>query len=184
MFNSSRYKTEVAERLAQLEIQMSELKKSEMDLRLQTSKLSLIVRNLARKLVSRLPISIESLEKGLHYDLIFCDEIETWRRASQGGVLLDLRPHHEYVKSSLAESLNIPFDQLSGRLESLTKDQAVLLVCDNGIKSVAASEVLAAKGFMFLYVLKGGMSMVPQELKSEPRPDKTESRSSAADILA
>jgi rhodanese-related sulfurtransferase len=36
--------------------------------------------------------------------------------------------------------------------------QAFLIVCDNGVKSVAASELLNSRGFHFLYVLKGGMA--------------------------
>ncbi|MBN8554529.1 MAG: rhodanese-like domain-containing protein [Deltaproteobacteria bacterium] len=176
MFSTSRFKEEVAERLSHLEIQVAEIKKTESELKLQNAKLSLIVRNLARKLVTRLPISLESLEKGLHYDLIFSEEVETWKRATRDGIILDLRPQPEYVKNGISGAMNIPLDQLALRSESLLKDQAILLVCENGIKSVSASEILASKGFMFIYVLKGGMSM------HSPKPT-FEAPSSARDII-
>jgi rhodanese-related sulfurtransferase len=144
------------------------MKKGEMELRSQNSRLGLMIKNLAKKLVSRLPISIESLEKGLGYDLIFSAEIDAWKAATSGGTLLDIRPSHDYLKASIPGSFNIPVEQLSMRLDSLPRERAILIVCENGIKSVAASELLSSKGYSFLYVLKGGLSMYEGEIE-QPR---------------
>lgn len=159
MFASNDWKTQVTKSLQHLELQVQDLKRNESELKAQNSRLSMMLKNFARKMVSRFPISLESLEKGLVYDLIFSDELDAWKQASRGGVILDVRAGHEYTKNHISGSLNIPFDQLHLRLESLQRDQAILLVCDNGIKSVTASELLSSKGFYFLYVLKGGMSL-------------------------
>lgn len=149
----------MAKSLQQLELQVQDLKRNENELKAQNARLTMILKNFARKMVSRLPISMESLEKGLMYDLIFNDEIEAWKQSTRGGIVVDIRSGHEYAKNAIPGTLNIPFDQIHLRIESLSKDQAILLVCDNGVKSVTASELLASKGFNFLYVLKGGMSL-------------------------
>jgi rhodanese-related sulfurtransferase len=159
MFASTDWKNQITKTIQQLELQVQDLKRNESELKSQNARLAMTLKSFARKMVSRMPISIESLEKGLMYDLIFSDEIEAWRQATRDGILLDIRVAHEYAKNSIPGSLNIPFDQINLRIENLAKDQAVLLVCDNGVKSVTASEQLAAKGFNFLYVLKGGMSL-------------------------
>lgn len=149
--------------LKQLEGQIGDLKKSEMELRSQNQKLNQILKNLGRKLIVRLPISLESLEKSLTYDLIFPDEIESWKRVATNGLVVDVRPAHEYARGAISGSMNIPFDQLVMKLETLTKDQPLLVVCENGIKSVSACEILNTKGYPFTYVLKGGMSMLRSE---------------------
>lgn len=169
MFGSGEFKKKVFGAIKQLEGQIQDLRKSEMDLRAQNAKLNQIVKNLGRKLVVRLPISLESLEKGLVYDLIFGDEIEAWKAASRSGVILDVRPAHEFARGSVAGSVNIPLDQLVLRLDSLRKDQAILVVCDNGIKSVSACEILNSKGYPFTYVLKGGYSLLKGDATATAR---------------
>lgn len=159
MFATSEWKNQVAKAIQQLESQVQDLKRNEADLKSQNARLSLMLKSFARKMVARMPISVESLEKGLMYDLIFAEELEVWKQASRGGVVLDIRSALDYSKNSIPNSINIPFDQMGLRLDSIPKDTAILLVCDNGVKSVTASEQLASKGFHFLYVLKGGMSL-------------------------
>lgn len=159
MFGSNRWKRECLQRIQHLEAELADLKKTESEIRSQNHRLLQILRNMGRKLVHRLPLSMESLEKGLGYDLIFGDEIEAWRNAVPKGLLLDLRPYHEYAKGCIPGSYNIPFDQLSTRLESLAKERPILLICENGIRSVAAFEALSSKAYSYLYVLKGGMSL-------------------------
>lgn len=178
MFASNDWKNQIAKSIQQLELQIQDLKRNEMELKAQNSRLSITLKNFARKMVMRLPISLESLEKGLMYDLIFSDEIEAWKQATRGGLVLDIRVAHEHNKNNIPGSMNIPYDQLSARIETLPRDQAVLLVCDNGVKSVTASEQLTMKGFHFLYVLKGGMSMYQgtelelQEISSHEQDDR------------
>jgi rhodanese-related sulfurtransferase len=171
MFLNSAWKSEMAARLQELELQISDLKKSDSELKSQNHRLLQMLKNIGRKMVSRLPISIESLEKGLAYDLIFPEEVATWKTSVTGGVVLDLRPAYEYVKGAIPGTYNIPLEQLSSRFETLARDLPILLVCENGIKSVAAFELLNSKAYQFLYVLKGGMSLYEGPLQnSEERP--------------
>ncbi|MDB5037728.1 MAG: phage shock protein [Bacteriovoracaceae bacterium] len=167
MFGQGQWKNEIIESVRQLELQVNDLKKNDLELKAQNVRLLQIIKNIGRKLVSRLPISLESLDKGLNYDLIFPEEVETWRVSVEGGVLLDTRASHEFTKASIPGAYNIPFDQLAARSESLLKDRPILLVCENGIKSVAACELLSGKGYFFLYVLKGGMSLYRGQIVRE-----------------
>lgn len=164
----------------QLELQVSELKKAEVELRSQTSRLTQMLKGLGRKFVMRLPVSLESLEKGLTYDLIFPEEIEAWRKASLGGIVLDLRSTNDYVKGAIPESVNIPYDRLAMKLDKLSRDQAILLVCENGIKSVSACEMLNQKGYPLTYVLKGGMSFAKAEATTSRAPETIEASEARA----
>lgn len=170
MFGNNEFKKQVASALKQLESQVADMKKSEVELKAQVGRLSNVLKNLGRKLVMRLPISLESLEKGLSYDLIFPQEVHAWKKAASQGCVLDIRPAHEYARGAIAQSVNIPFDQLASRLEEFSKDQPILIVCESGIKSVSACEVLNSKGYHFTYVLKGGMSLYRNE-DSQSRAD-------------
>jgi adenylyltransferase/sulfurtransferase len=158
MFGQSNWKNEISASLQELQNQILDLQKSVQDLKGQNHKLNQQMKSVARKLVLRLPLSLESLEKGLQYDLIFSNEIESWLQIAREGMILDIRSAEEYERAAIPGSVNIPYDQLSKVLDRLSRMQAFLIVCDNGVKSVAASELLNSRGFHFLYVLKGGMA--------------------------
>jgi rhodanese-related sulfurtransferase len=170
MFGNSYWKREVSHALQELNQKLSEVEKQQADLKSQNLKLNLQLKNVARKLALKLPMSLESLDKGLMYDLIFSDEIEAWLGMAQDGIILDLRPAEDFRRDAIPEAVQVSVEKLSQKMESLSKHQPLLFVCENGIKSVSACELFAAKGFAFLYVLKGGMAhyqgkTVPQ---SEP----------------
>lgn len=173
MFGNTEWKKEVAAAIKNLELQIADVKKAETEVRAQNAKLQMMLKNLGRKIVMRMPLSLESLEKGLVYDLIFPVEIEAWRKATNQGQIIDIRPAHEFAKGSISGALSIPLDQLSTKLESLEKDRALLIVCDNGIRSVAATELLSSKGFPFVYVLKGGMALLRTEAANREKTSST-----------
>ncbi|PIR22284.1 MAG: hypothetical protein COV44_08700 [Deltaproteobacteria bacterium CG11_big_fil_rev_8_21_14_0_20_45_16] len=158
MFGQSNWKTDVTQRMDQMEQQILDLQRALADSKAQTMRLSQMFKNVSKKILLRLPVSIESLEKHLIYDLIFAEEIETWLQMAREGAILDLRSSDEFSKSHIPGAFNLPLEQLTNRLDKIARGAPVLLVCENGVKSVTASEHLAAKGFPFIYVLKGGMS--------------------------
>jgi rhodanese-related sulfurtransferase len=170
MFGQSKFKQQVTAAIEQLETQMADLKKAEQESRAMNARLTHVVKNLGRKLIMRLPVSLESLEKGLSYDLIFPEEIEAWKKGAPGGVIVDLRNPVDFEKGALPGSMNIPLDQLLNRLSQFSRDQAFLFICDNGIKSASASELIHSKGYSFTYVLQGGVGSLranKPEIKAE-----------------
>jgi rhodanese-related sulfurtransferase len=158
MYGQSNWKEEIQSRIDGLEQSLIDMDRTQTELKSQNAKLAANLRTVTKKLIMRLPISIESLEKGLNYDLIFSDEIESWMSVAREGIILDLRPFEEFKKSHLDGAINIPLDQLERQLDKLPSHRAYLLVCENGIRSVSACEILGANNYSFLYVLKGGMS--------------------------
>jgi rhodanese-related sulfurtransferase len=176
MFGGKSWKSQLALHLQEIDQQIANLQRADQELKNQNLRLLEILKNVGRKLVSRLPISLESLEKGLDYDLIFPEEVETWRVSVGSGILLDTRSANDFAKAFIRGAINLPLEQLNARMDSLSKDHPILLICENGIKSVAACEQLRAKGYHYLYVLKGGMSLYRGEtlshLTSAPIPDE------------
>jgi len=158
MFGLGEFKKQVFASIRQLEQQIADLKRGEQDLRAQNARLGQLLKNLGRKMVFRLPVSVESLEKGLSYDLIFGDEVAGWKKATSQGVILDIRSQMDFAKGALSSAVNLPLDQISSKIEAYPKDTPILLVCDNGVRSASVSELLQAKGYPFIYVLKGGMA--------------------------
>lgn len=158
MFGQSQWKREVTQSINELRQKVSELERSNSELRALNQRLNQSLKNVARKIVMRLPMSMESLEKGLMYDLIFPEELESWVKMTQNGLIVDLRSAEDFQKESIPGAVNVPFEMLSQKIDRFSKYQPLLFVCDNGIKSVSACEIFSNKAFPFLYVLKGGMA--------------------------
>jgi len=184
MFGNSQFRQDVIQQFREMEQQIGDLQRAQADLKAQNSKLLSQLKTVTRKLVMRLPLSLESLEKGLNYDLIFPEEVESWQQITKGGLVMDIRSQDDFVREALPEAISIPVDQLGSKAEKISKFQPVLLVCENGVKSVSASELLHSKGFHFLYVLKGGMThyegkKVPGMIPVDPAYHRAEAAISA-----
>lgn len=68
---------------------------------------------------------------------------ELLRRLHEGEiVLLDVRPHEEYVAGHLPGALNIPADELQDRLSELPRDKTVVAYC-RGAHCVLSADALA-----------------------------------------
>lgn len=78
----------------------------------------------------------------------------------EGAQVIDVRATDEYVGGHLPESRNIPLDQLEARAGELDrlKDVPLILVCQTGTRSIAASKQLAKLGFAKVNNLAGGIA--------------------------
>jgi len=161
MFGQSNWKQETHLKIDQLEQQVADLQRSLLEVRAQYTKLAQNHKTVTKKLVWRLPLSVESLEKNLHYDLIFSEELEGWQRMANEGLIIDLRSPEEFQKAHIEGAVNLPAEFMGSKIDKLSRVQPLLFVCENGVKSVSTSELLYSKGFSFLYVLKGGMHHYP-----------------------
>lgn len=156
MFGQSNWKSDVELKFDQIEQKLALLQRDQAELKTQNQRLSNTLKTVTRKMILRYPVSLESLEKSLSYDLIFPEEVETWKKSTRTGVVLDIRPLADFNQGHLPDSLNIPFEQLASTADKLSHLDPILLICENGVKSVSASEQLLSQGFYFVYVLKGG----------------------------
>ncbi|MGM9886871.1 MAG: FAD-dependent oxidoreductase [Lactococcus sp.] len=66
---------------------------------------------------------------------------------TSGKLLLDVRNPGEIKRGSFKNSVNIPLDELRGRLSELDKNQAYIVSCQSGLRSYNAERILKAAGF-------------------------------------
>ena len=65
-----------------------------------------------------------------------------------GALLVDVRSETEFAHKHLDGALNIPLNQLEGRMAELgNKDREIVVYCQNGPRSSQASRFLQRQGF-------------------------------------
>lgn len=62
-------------------------------------------------------------------------------------LLLDVRTPKEFADGHLPGAVNIPVDDLRGRLEELPRDRRILAYCQVGMRGYVATRILLQKGF-------------------------------------
>ncbi|MBS1946514.1 MAG: rhodanese-like domain-containing protein [Bacteroidetes bacterium] len=66
---------------------------------------------------------------------------------SEGAVVLDVRTKGEYAGGHVKNSVNIPLNELQGKLGKLKKDKAIITCCASGMRSASAKNILKSNGF-------------------------------------
>ena len=80
-------------------------------------------------------------------------------RADSAPLILDVRTRREYADGHITGAVNIPYDELPGRLDELNGDKTVEVVvyCQTGQRAVFAEDVLARAGYTQVRDLEGHM---------------------------
>ena len=75
-------------------------------------------------------------------------------------IIVDVRSSEAYSKGHIVNAKSVPFDELEGHMDKLSKfkGKPVVTVCDAGITSGKVANTLRSSGFESVYNLKGGMS--------------------------
>lgn len=71
---------------------------------------------------------------------------------------IDVRTPGEFKGNHIHQFKNIPLNQLPQKLDQLSKDQEVVVICQSGMRSTKASKILKKNGFNKVTNVKGGMS--------------------------
>jgi rhodanese-related sulfurtransferase len=71
---------------------------------------------------------------------------------------IDVRTPGEYKAIHRQPFKNIPLSDLSSKATKLDKNKEVVVICQSGIRSARASQVLKKQGFEKIYNVKGGMN--------------------------
>ncbi|AZV43338.1 hypothetical protein BAOM_2729 [Peribacillus asahii] len=82
---------------------------------------------------------------------------EVIERATNGGIILDVREEAEYAFGHIEGSKSIPMGELEDRLDELDKDQEIYVICRTGTRSDLAAQKLTEKGFTKVYNVLPGM---------------------------
>jgi rhodanese-related sulfurtransferase len=72
-------------------------------------------------------------------------------------LLLDVREPWEYRIVHLQDSRLLPMRQVPAELETLDKDQEVIVICHHGIRSRQVARFLDSRGFSNVVNLAGGL---------------------------
>ncbi|SFW26915.1 FAD-dependent oxidoreductase [Chitinophaga sancti] len=70
--------------------------------------------------------------------------------------LIDVRTPDEYEMGHVKGSLNIPLDELRGRLSEIPKDKDIYIYCEAGLRGYLAQRILLQSGFSRVWNMSGG----------------------------
>lgn len=76
--------------------------------------------------------------------------------AERGPFLLDVRTAAEHAQGSIPGAVNIPVDELRGRLGELPRDRRIVAYCQVGMRGYLATRILLQSGFPDAANLGGG----------------------------
>ncbi|MED4346387.1 MULTISPECIES: rhodanese-like domain-containing protein [Heyndrickxia] len=71
---------------------------------------------------------------------------------------IDVRTPGEYKSRHIREFKNIPLHQLPQKVNQLSKDKEVVVICQSGMRSARACKILKQNGFEKVTNVKGGMN--------------------------
>lgn len=77
------------------------------------------------------------------------------RFTSASHLLIDVRTPEEFASGHIQGAVNIPVDDLTGRLNEVPNNQPVVVYCRSGNRSARASQMLAQSGYTSIYDLGG-----------------------------
>ncbi len=70
--------------------------------------------------------------------------------------VLDVREDWEFRQGHVPGAIHIPLGQLGQRFANLPRDKRVLVICQSGNRSLAATDFLLAQGFEGAASVRGG----------------------------
>jgi rhodanese-related sulfurtransferase len=65
-----------------------------------------------------------------------------------------------YVARYPGRWVNIPYQQLAGRLAELPRERTIVTICDSGIRSFESQALLSAQGFANAFAMEGGLNIL------------------------
>ncbi|WP_112354112.1 rhodanese-like domain-containing protein [Shewanella benthica] len=76
-----------------------------------------------------------------------------WDKIDAGATVIDVRTAEEFAAGHLDKAINIPFEQIAAKINTLdiAKDTHIVLYCRSGRRSGIAFDTLVAEGFTQSY---------------------------------
>ncbi len=86
--------------------------------------------------------------------------VATWRQMAEADrcdtLFLDVRTREEHAFGAILGSVNIPLDELRGRIGELPRDKEIYIYCAVGLRGYLALKILTGHGFTRVKNLSGG----------------------------
>ncbi len=97
------------------------------------------------------------------------DAAEFAKRVKENGHVLDVRKLSEAEAGHVKNAMVIPLAELEKNLDSISKDESIMIHCTSGYRSMVAASMLKAKGFHHVLNVSGGWN----EIKKTDVPIET-----------
>lgn len=81
--------------------------------------------------------------------------------------IIDVRSPKEYETCRLKNISNIPLPNLEENLKLLDKEKKYVMLCQSGMRSQKAAELLDKNDFKNVYSVEGGMNLVKSQIPSD-----------------
>jgi rhodanese-related sulfurtransferase len=91
------------------------------------------------------------------YGNVTVDEVKSLIESKPDLVILDVRTPSEYEDGHIKDAINIPVDELEGRLGELDPGDELLVYCRTGNRSTRAVRLLEENGFTKILHMDGGV---------------------------
>ena len=91
------------------------------------------------------------------YGNLTVDEAKSLIESKPDLVILDVRTPSEYEDGHIKDAINIPVDELEGRLGELDPGDELLVYCRTGNRSTRAVRLLEENGFTKILHMDGGV---------------------------
>ena len=78
------------------------------------------------------------------------------RSVEHDAVLIDVRTPGEFAEGTIEGALNIPLDEIRGRLSEIPAENPVYIFCQQGMRGYLAQRILVQNGFHHVTNLSGG----------------------------
>jgi rhodanese-related sulfurtransferase len=89
---------------------------------------------------------------------------------ANGARIVDVRGTGEYAMGHIPGAENVPMESLQQTAASWNKDQAVVVYCATGSRSLNAAQYLAAQGFRKVYNLTAGITAWNGQVTKDAAP--------------
>lgn len=83
------------------------------------------------------------------------------------GILLDVREQAEYAFGHAPNAVSMPLGELEARMNELSKDDTIYVICRSGSRSALAAQQLTNAGFKNIYNTLPGMNAYTGQLQKE-----------------
>lgn len=87
-----------------------------------------------------------------------------------GEMLIDVRTPTEFANGTLAGAVNIPVDDLRGKLGTLDKNAPITVFCQVGLRGYVAQRILVQNGFTQVRNIKGGYTFASRQGAKTVKP--------------
>ena len=111
-------------------------------------------------------------------DSLSVQQLDLWRKQEPRLTVLDVRTDSEWNQGHIEDAVHIHGGVLPDRVDELTQDEPIAVVCGSGYRASIAASFLKRQGFQHVANVMGGMSAWKSAMLTTAKPHATSSETS------